>query len=328
VPGGCAEAVDCAAAPCAAETLGSVCDGDNLVVLEQTGSCAEGACETREQSRTDCAASGQWCLGGFCVSPSFSSPDAGLTEAVTAGFDAWNGAAGAAWQASNLGETDEREIGIAVDDEGNPRGNVNLIVLQTATWDHSSIALGVTTPVFEAATGEIVTADMELNGVGGKRWMTGETTDPDAYDVQNVVTHEAGHFLGLDHPPCFSDGSYLPECARATMFASSAPGERQKRELADDDVAAIAAAYPAASEPSCTAPAPGFFHARTLSQTAPVASAADCPRPDAFCGGAVTPPTRPSDDCSSGGNSGSWWSVAVTMAALVWIRRRRGYDAA
>ena len=324
VPGGCAEAVDCDAGLCAAETLGSVCDGDSLVVLERSGSCADGACETREQSRTDCAANGQWCVGGFCVAPNFSSPDTALAEAVTAGFDAWNGAAGSAWKATNLGETDEREIGIAVDEAGNPRGNVNIIVLQTASWNHSSVALGVTTPVFEAATGEIVTADMELNGVGSKRWMTGETTDPDAYDVQNVVTHEAGHFLGLDHPPCFSDGSFVPDCARATMFASSSPGERQKRELADDDIAAIAAAYPAATEPACTPPEPGFFYARTLSQRAPVASAADCPGPEAFCGGAVVTPKAPRDDCAAGGASGSWWSVAAMFGALAWMRRERG----
>jgi MYXO-CTERM domain-containing protein len=298
------------------------------VVLERTGICADGACGTREQSRTDCSARGQWCVGGLCVTPSFSGPEVALNEAVTAGFDTWNGAAGSAWKATNLGETDEREIGIAVDEEGTPRGNVNLIVLQTSSWDHSSIALGVTTPVFEADTGEIVTADMELNGVGSKRWTTGETTEPDAYDVQNVVTHEAGHFLGLDHPPCFSDGSYLPECARATMFASSAPGERQKRDLAADDVAAIAATYPADTEPSCSAPEPGFFYARTLSQTAPVASAADCPGPEAFCGGPVASPKAPTDDCSSGGATGSWWSVAAALAALAWIRRRRGYDVA
>ena len=326
VPGGCAEALDCTTEPCAAETLGSVCDGDDLVVLEQTGRCGEGSCETREQSRTDCAANGQWCVGGVCAAPTFTDSADALREAITAGFSAWNGAPDAAWQASNLGDTDETEIGISVDDAGQPRGNVNLVILQTAVWDHSSIALGVTTPVFEAATGEIVTADMELNGLGNKRWMTGETTDPDAYDLQNVVTHEAGHFLGLDHPPCFSDGSSVPRCALSTMYASSAPGERQKRELADDDLAAVAAAYPAGTEPACVAPQAGFFYARTLSQTPPAPSAADCPGPDAFCGGTVVAPKHPDDDCSAGGGGAAWWSLAAAALQLGWMRRRRGAD--
>lgn len=328
VPGGCAEAVDCAAEPCASETLGSVCDGDDLVVLERTGACSEGVCETREQSRTDCAALGQWCVGGLCTTPTVLADESAIREAFTAGFSAWNGAPDSAWQATNLGDTDESEIGIAIDERGAPRGNVNVVVFQTAAWEHSSIALGVTTPVFEAETGEIVTADMEINGVGNKRWMTGATTDPDAYDLQNVVTHEAGHFLGLDHPPCFSDGASLPLCSLSTMYASSGPGERQKRELADDDLEAVAAAYPAASEAECEPPAAGFFYARTLSQTPPEPSAADCPGPDAFCGGQIVAPKKPDDDCSATGAPGMRWSVAVVVALLFWMRRRRGDDVA
>ena len=326
VPGGCADGVDCSASPCGAETLGSVCDGDAVVVLEQSGACEAGACVTVEQSRTDCAATGQWCVGGRCVSPAIDAPESNIAAAIEAGFSAWNGAPGSAWQAALLGETDETEIGIAVDDDGNPRGNVNLVVMQTETWNHSSIALGVTTPVFEADTGRIVTADMELNGLGGKRWMTGDTTDPDAYDLQNVVTHEAGHFLGLDHPPCFSDGSFTPACAYATMYASSGPGERQKRDLAADDLDAVAAAYPANTEPSCAPPSPGFFYARTLSQTAPTPSASDCPGADAYCGGSVATPSKPDDDCSTGGASGARWTTAATLLLLTLLRRRRGSD--
>ncbi|BDG07001.1 matrixin family metalloprotease [Anaeromyxobacter paludicola] len=59
-------------------------------------------------------------------------------------------------------------------------------------------------------------------------------------DVQNTVTHELGHVLGLDHPPL----------AGATMSATATPGETSKRVLAASDVAGICTAYPASYTPS------------------------------------------------------------------------------
>jgi MYXO-CTERM domain-containing protein len=53
-------------------------------------------------------------------------------------------------------------------------------------------------------------------------------------DVQNTVTHEAGHTLGLAHS---SDAS-------ATMAASAPAGETAKRTLHADDLAGICAIYP------------------------------------------------------------------------------------
>ena len=48
-------------------------------------------------------------------------------------------------------------------------------------------------------------------------------------DVQNTITHEAGHTLGLDHS---ADPS-------ATMAASAPAGETSKRVLQPDEVAGI-----------------------------------------------------------------------------------------
>ena len=53
-------------------------------------------------------------------------------------------------------------------------------------------------------------------------------------DVQNTVTHEAGHTLGLDHT---TD-------PRATMYASAPSGQTSKRILGADDIAGICAIYP------------------------------------------------------------------------------------
>jgi hypothetical protein len=62
--------------------------------------------------------------------------------------------------------------------------------------DHSTIAL--TTVSFDTVTGEIFDADMEINSANYD-FSVGDSILPGQIDLQTVVTHEAGHFLGLAH---------------------------------------------------------------------------------------------------------------------------------
>lgn len=74
-------------------------------------------------------------------------------------------------------------------------------------WDHANDALALTTTTFDATTGEILDADIELNAAGfvlttvdGPPCKGGALgQDCVAYDVQATATHEVGHLLGLDH---------------------------------------------------------------------------------------------------------------------------------
>lgn len=57
------------------------------------------------------------------------------------------------------------------------------------------------------------------------------------FDVQAVLTHEFGHWLGLAHLD-------QPGASELTMFATPNPGERKQTTLALGDLRGIRAAYP------------------------------------------------------------------------------------
>ena len=115
-------------------------------------------------------------------------------------------------------------------------------------WDHDDKVIAVTTTTFNRTTGQIYDADIELNSSphsdgsrfiftanNGPACVTPPQTGCVRYDIQNTVTHEAGHSIGLDHPPDHQE---------ATMWAFAPEGEISKRVLAQDDINAICDIYP------------------------------------------------------------------------------------
>jgi hypothetical protein len=113
--------------------------------------------------------------------------------------------------------------------------NQNLIVFREDAWPYNDAAntLGLTTVTFNAESGEIYDADMEINATGKNLSIT-DTVPANGFDLLSVVTHEAGHFLGLAHATITT----------ATMFASYKPGTTTLRSTTDDDVAGLCAIYP------------------------------------------------------------------------------------
>jgi hypothetical protein len=121
-------------------------------------------------------------------------------------------------------------------------GNVNALVW-VQDWrarDYDPRAYALTTVWHSVRTGEIYDADMEINeelGAGrGPYTICPARTgcEDDRIDLQNVMTHEFGHFFGLGH----SLETF------ATMHAVSPPGEVQKRIIRTDDIAGFCTIYP------------------------------------------------------------------------------------
>jgi hypothetical protein len=181
--------------------------------------------------------------------------------------------------------------------------NESVVVLRNSgEWaalpDHESLALALTLIWHDKKTGEILDVDMELNGGAGTFTDCKATRcgNSDSIDLQNTVTHEAGHLLGLGHS----------DVRGATMQPSTTMSpEIEKRDLAPDDTEG----YCALELPDgpcemgrCTCPAPPVYAShrtvracscRTLGQ--------------------------------AHGEAGALWSagIAATLLASVWLRRRK-----
>jgi hypothetical protein len=156
-----------------------------------------------------------------------------------------------AWQSADCGSgspsIDVKLIGpieCGVSEYNSGAGNANIVLFLPGPWPYvgAANAIGLTTTRFDTVTGELWDADIELNGEANLS--IGEPVTGD--DLLSVLTHEAGHFLGLSHS---TDAS-------ATMKPIYDPARDglSFRSLAADDVAGICAIYPpgrAAPTASC-----------------------------------------------------------------------------
>jgi MYXO-CTERM domain-containing protein len=115
--------------------------------------------------------------------------------------------------------------------------------------------IALTTTSYNTRTGQILDADMELNaadpaaGTGlpaasGYYFTCGPMSPPPCtalgetgcvyVDVQNTVTHEAGHFIGFAHNPDLN----------STMYLQAPIGDTSKRSLAAEDIQGVCDVYP------------------------------------------------------------------------------------
>jgi hypothetical protein len=199
----------------------------------------------------------------------------------------------------------------------------NALVFRTTSWcaptdppgmcSYAPEALAITSVYVNKQNGRIIDGDIEVNA---KNFIwTDLDLDPAGrgkQDLQNALTHEMGHLIGLDHtcfapgtpgdPPIDNHGNPIPSCDAAppevqatTMFASAIPGDTAKRTLAPDDIDAVCGIYSLDTDPMI------------------------CPDHD------VAPPrTGCALGATSRGAGGAGAAVALGAALLLAARRRRG----
>ncbi|HEY4016480.1 MAG TPA: matrixin family metalloprotease [Polyangiaceae bacterium] len=230
----------------------------------------------------------------YVIDPSVEANVPGGSQAVSSSVNGWSGAAGGPMLSTSVGP-------------GNAQPGLdgqNTVVFAPDGFAAAGGALAVTVTSYNDTTGEIVDADIVINGThsfavlpasaqpgagvapvstdgsGGGNGVLG--TMP--FDLVHVVSHEVGHSLGLADEQ--ADNSAL-------MYAFSTPGDPSPRAPSSDDVDGVDAIYGATA-------------------TSGLAAAGE----RAGCGQASVAGsrTRPSD---------AWVALAFVGVAGVWLASRR-----
>lgn len=109
----------------------------------------------------------------------------------------------------------------------------NKVVFKNEGWSENSATTFATTIVnYNPQTGQISRANIEVNDQFYTFSASG-APGPNEADLQNTLTHEAGHFLGMGHS----------DVAAATMFGAASLREIKKRTLHRDDIEGLCAYY-------------------------------------------------------------------------------------
>ncbi len=162
--------------------------------------------------------------------------------AVRAAFNRWSDVL-CGERRTSLRFVEREETGDDKPLEAGARGSAPFgIYFRNLGWPYlgrEDATLAQTNHVYGKKTGVIQYADIEINA-GSRRFSTSE--DAGGTDLQAVITHEVGHYIGLAHsrdPVSIMTSSYCdsPEarCDKGKVVA---------RRLSADDVAAVCALYP------------------------------------------------------------------------------------
>lgn len=107
-------------------------------------------------------------------------------------------------------------------------------------WGRTSgTALAVTYTWYNTSTGLVVEVDTIMNQKFPWFWNVANNTctDQNSYDAQDILTHELGHWMGLDD-------IYTSAYVDNTMYGYGSKGETKKDTLTSGDIAGVVAIYP------------------------------------------------------------------------------------
>ena len=262
-----------------------------------------------------------------------------IEDSVNAAFETWETAACPGGSTPNLVFKPSMQPSTCKRPEFNTvgtGGNVNTIAFldpwgnpcadrNDLDYRYEPRAFAVTIVWYNTTTGQILDADMMINDLrfvpggraGGPYADCPETgcLDNDA-DLRGIVTHEAGHFIGIGHcNPIDKDDPDDP-CVVATMYSMADRNAVDKRSLAPDDIDAVCDIYPPGNlEDTCTAiPIGGLqLNCETTESENPIAC--DAPGAASSSGGCSCSTTQTPADTL-------WATIAALIGLTVTTRRR------
>ena len=157
-----------------------------------------------------------------------------LNVVVTNAFQRWVDAVCDDGRHPSISLADFGKVACAKPEYNKTQPNQNVITFHDGVWPYKNTGaetLALTTVFFNPETGEIYDANIELNSYKVDFVIGATEADGEHDDLNAVLTHEIGHFLGLSHSS-FGD---------ATMYHNYQVG---MTTLEADDVAAICASLP------------------------------------------------------------------------------------
>jgi hypothetical protein len=165
---------------------------------------------------------------------------ADFRAAVARATSTWQAVPGAALRFEDLGFTAAAPVGLD--------GRNTLGFLDRPDLDR---VLGATSLLLDASTGALVEADIFFNT--RFQWSVAPQGEAGRVDLESVVLHELGHFVGLGHSAIgeterTAAGGRRVLGSGAVMFPiAMTPGSTADRVLQDDDEAAVQDLYAAAA---------------------------------------------------------------------------------
>jgi len=177
--------------------------------------------------------------------------------------------------------------------------NFNNIGIPATFSKRGTDSLTGTTLFFSQDSGAIFDVDLELDGQA--KWSFTDVPPADGIDLQAVLTHSAGHMLGLAHSSSRTSAMY-------PVYEASSISQRT---LDDDDIAAICAIYPNQKQ------------RLAISGLVPVSSCAIADQdPSNQC---AAPAAANAGGCSTSGNGsrGGLLGAGVAMGLCALLIRRR-----
>lgn len=177
----------------------------------------------------------RWQLSSSYVSADLTNTQ--VDSAINGGFNEW----------SEPGCT-ELDVVQGSDSSGNPLDNSNdddIVGFIESNWPATmggSSTLAVTLPSWyqEPHCEFIENADMVVNGVD-HYWVIGNPSNWNQADLQSVIAHEAGHWMGFDH------NNYA-----GSTLAASYSGGIAERTITCNDSEGVCSVYPSSGN-ACTA---------------------------------------------------------------------------
>jgi hypothetical protein len=170
-----------------------------------------------------------------------------LHTVVRSAFQTWVNAICSDGNGPSISLADFGKVACAKPEYNKTQPNQNVITFHDAEWPYAASGaetLALTTIFFNPDTGEIYDANIEINSYDADFVIDSDQADSQHDDLNAVLTHEIGHFLGLSHS----------SVGDATMYQSY---QKEMTSLEADDMEAICASLPPDRTPGPMGDPPG-----------------------------------------------------------------------